>query len=63
MLTTDNLTRVDPAPGDGPDPDHGLEDGLGLLEDQVQSVCLTPVSKMGPVSLLSLPCLSLMYQC
>ena len=46
MLTTDNLTRVDPAPGAGPDLGHGL--GIVSMAEKIKFMCLTSVRVMGP---------------
>ena len=57
-VTADNLTRVDPAPGAGPDPDRGPEDGLSGGEDQdhVFDLC------QSDVCLAHSSCLTLLYQ-
>ena len=46
MLTTDNLTGVDPAPGAGPDLGHGL--GIVSTAEKIKFMCLTSVRVMGP---------------
>ena len=61
MLTTDNLTGVDPAPGAGPDPGHGL--GMVSTAEKIKFMCLTSVRVMGSVFRLDhSSCLTLLDQ-
>ena len=61
MLTTDNLTGVDPAPGAGPDPGHGR--GMVSMAEKIKFMCLTSVRVMGSVVCLDhSSCLTLLDQ-